>query len=62
MRKYLIFSVLLAAAAVYLSGCNQAQGTQAAPAATVPARPSDQFRCRNDFPGVLRFNRRENEC
>jgi RND family efflux transporter MFP subunit len=31
MRKYLVFSVLLAAAAVYISGCNQAQGTQAAP-------------------------------
>ncbi len=31
MRKYLIFSVFLVAAAVYLSGCNQAQGTQAAP-------------------------------
>jgi len=31
MRKYLVFSVLLAAAAIYISGCNQAQGTQAAP-------------------------------
>lgn len=31
MRKYLVFSVLLAAVAFYLTGCNQAQGTQAAP-------------------------------
>lgn len=31
MRKYLVFSVLLAAAAIYMTGCNQAQGTQAAP-------------------------------
>ena len=31
MRKYLIFSAFLVAAAIYLSGCNQAQGTQAAP-------------------------------
>jgi membrane fusion protein, multidrug efflux system len=31
MRKYLIFSAILVAAAVYLSGCNQAQGTQSAP-------------------------------
>lgn len=31
MRKYLVLSVLLAAAAVYVTGCNQAQGTQAAP-------------------------------
>jgi membrane fusion protein (multidrug efflux system) len=31
MRKHLVFSVLLAAAAIYMTGCNQAQGTQAAP-------------------------------
>jgi membrane fusion protein (multidrug efflux system) len=31
MRKYLVLSVLLAAVAIYLTGCNQAQGTQAAP-------------------------------
>jgi len=31
MRKYVVFSVLLAAAAVYFSSCNQVQGTQAAP-------------------------------
>ena len=31
MRKYLVFSVLLVAAAFYFAGCNQAQGTQAAP-------------------------------
>ena len=31
MRKYLVFSVLLVAAAIYFAGCNQAQGTQAAP-------------------------------
>jgi RND family efflux transporter MFP subunit len=31
MRKYLVFSVLLAAVAIYITGCNQAQGTQAAP-------------------------------
>jgi RND family efflux transporter MFP subunit len=31
MRKYLIFSAFLVAAAIYLSGCNQAQGTQSAP-------------------------------
>jgi len=30
MRKYLVFSVLLAAVAIYVAGCNQAQGTQAA--------------------------------
>jgi membrane fusion protein (multidrug efflux system) len=30
MRKYLFFSAILIAAAVYLSGCNEAQGTQAA--------------------------------
>jgi len=31
MRKYLVLSVLLAAVAIYMTGCNQAQGTQAAP-------------------------------
>ncbi len=31
MRKYLVFSALLVAVALYISGCNQAQGTQAAP-------------------------------
>jgi RND family efflux transporter MFP subunit len=31
MRKYLIVSVILIAVAVYMSGCNEAQGTQAAP-------------------------------
>jgi membrane fusion protein, multidrug efflux system len=31
MRKYLVLFVLLAAIATYISGCNQAQGTQAAP-------------------------------
>lgn len=31
MRKYLVFSVLLAAAAVHFTSCNQAKGTQAAP-------------------------------
>ena len=30
MRRYLFFSVILIAAMVYISGCNQAQGTQAA--------------------------------
>jgi membrane fusion protein (multidrug efflux system) len=31
MRKYLFFSAILLAAAVYISGCNQAQSAQAAP-------------------------------
>jgi RND family efflux transporter MFP subunit len=31
MRKYLISSVILIAVAVYVGGCNEAQGTQAAP-------------------------------
>jgi len=31
MRKYLILSIMLAAVAIYVSGCNEAQGTQAAP-------------------------------
>jgi RND family efflux transporter MFP subunit len=31
MRKYLIVSVILIAVAIYVSGCNEAQGTQAAP-------------------------------
>jgi membrane fusion protein, multidrug efflux system len=31
MRKYLTVSVILIAVAVYMSGCNEAQGTQAAP-------------------------------
>jgi RND family efflux transporter MFP subunit len=40
MRKYLVFSVLLAAVALYLTACNQAQGTQAAPPPqTLPVLP-----------------------
>jgi membrane fusion protein, multidrug efflux system len=40
MRKYLVFSVLVAAAAIYLAGCNQAQGTQAAfPPPSLPILP-----------------------
>jgi len=40
MRKILVFSVLLAAAAIYLAGCNQAQGTQAAfPPQSLPVLP-----------------------
>jgi membrane fusion protein (multidrug efflux system) len=31
MRKYLLFSAIMVAAAVYFSGCSQVQGTQAAP-------------------------------
>jgi membrane fusion protein (multidrug efflux system) len=31
MRKYLFFSAILIAVAVYVTGCNEAQGTQAAP-------------------------------
>jgi RND family efflux transporter MFP subunit len=31
MRRYLLFSAIIVAAAVYFSGCSQAQGTQAAP-------------------------------
>ncbi len=31
MRKYLFFSAMLIAVAVYVTGCNEAQGTQAAP-------------------------------
>jgi len=31
MRKYVIVSAILIAAAIYISGCNQAQGTQTAP-------------------------------
>lgn len=31
MRKYLVFSAILIAVAVYISGCNQAQSAQAAP-------------------------------
>src|SRR5580698_7942932 len=31
MRKYLVFSAILIAVAVYVTGCNEAQGTQAAP-------------------------------
>ena len=45
MRKYVIFSFVLAAAAVYFSSCNQAQGTQAAPPPPVlpvfPVQTSD---------------------
>jgi membrane fusion protein (multidrug efflux system) len=40
MRKYLFFSAILIAAAVYFSSCNQAQGTQAAPPPqTLPVLP-----------------------
>jgi len=40
MRKYLLFSAIIVAAAVYLSGCSQAQGTQAAPPApSLPVLP-----------------------
>ena len=40
MRKYLIFSAFLVAAAIYLSGCNQAQGTQSAlPPQSLPVFP-----------------------
>src|ERR1700760_2863990 len=31
MRKYLLFSAILIATAIYISGCNQAQSAQAAP-------------------------------
>jgi RND family efflux transporter MFP subunit len=31
MRKYLVFSAILIAVALYVTGCNEAQGTQAAP-------------------------------
>jgi membrane fusion protein (multidrug efflux system) len=31
MRKYLLFSAIIVATAIYFSGCSQAQGTQAAP-------------------------------
>jgi membrane fusion protein (multidrug efflux system) len=31
MRRYLLFSAIIVSAAVYFSGCSQAQGTQAAP-------------------------------
>lgn len=31
MRKYLLFSAIMVAAAIYFSGCSQVQGTQAAP-------------------------------
>jgi membrane fusion protein, multidrug efflux system len=36
MRKYLISSVILIAVAVYVGGCNEAQGTQAAPPPQAP--------------------------
>jgi membrane fusion protein (multidrug efflux system) len=40
MRKYLVFSAILIAAAVYFSGCNEAQGTQAAlPPQALPVLP-----------------------
>jgi len=40
MRKYLIVSAILIAAAVYFSGCNEAQGTQAAfPPQALPVLP-----------------------
>jgi membrane fusion protein (multidrug efflux system) len=40
MRKYLISSVILIAVAVYVSGCNEAQGTQAAqPPQALPVLP-----------------------
>src|ERR1700760_1740767 len=40
MRKYLLLSAVLVAAVVYLSGCSQAQGTQAAmPPQSLPVLP-----------------------
>jgi membrane fusion protein, multidrug efflux system len=40
MRKYLILSIMLAAVAIYATGCNEAQGTQAAPPPqTLPVLP-----------------------
>jgi membrane fusion protein (multidrug efflux system) len=40
MRKYLVVSAILIAAAVYFSGCNEAQGTQAAlPPQALPVLP-----------------------
>ncbi|HXB08085.1 MAG TPA: efflux RND transporter periplasmic adaptor subunit [Puia sp.] len=40
MRKYLVFSAILIAVAVYISGCNQAQSAQAAPPPqTLPVLP-----------------------
>jgi membrane fusion protein, multidrug efflux system len=40
MRKYLLFSAIPVAAAIYLAGCNQAQGTQAPPPPqTLPVLP-----------------------
>jgi RND family efflux transporter MFP subunit len=40
MRKYLISSVILIAVAIYVSGCNEAQGTQAAqPPQALPVLP-----------------------
>jgi RND family efflux transporter MFP subunit len=42
MRKYFISSVILIAVAVYVSGCNEAQGTQAAPPPqALPVLPID---------------------
>lgn len=40
MRKFLLFPVMMVAVAIYLSGCSQAQGTQAAPPPqTLPVLP-----------------------
>ncbi len=40
MRKYLVFSTILIAVAVYVTGCNEAQGTQAAyPPQALPVLP-----------------------
>lgn len=40
MRKYLLFSAIIVAAAVYMSGCSQAQGNQAAmPPQSLPVLP-----------------------
>ena len=42
MRKYLVVTAILVAFAAYLSGCNQAQGTQAAPPPqALPVLPID---------------------
>lgn len=54
MRKYLVFSVLLAAAAIYMTGCNQAQGTQElrrrSPSLFFPSLPLRQLPIRSSQP------------